>query len=381
MAVKKQTKSKATPIKPNAKQTQLAAEAQKRLKLIQSKVAAQNKAKAKLATKTPATKVVKTKKQNIALVNQSNLSYQHKLAVWEETEKANDLVLNDWAKRLTSTKNKMDRLREAVENITIKLLDEAYSIYSEVIKSDLADDFFAALWNQLYKDGIKIQKNTPNASLIIRYIYGANVSTKTISEHAKVLEGADYNDIQPQQFSAWLKHKTMTRVIAEQRAIENNVETRTEKMARARLLIMRLIQARETKPEHSWTTTSWEAERLISENNLWVGIGNAYRKIDGGYNFNANMNLLMMLPLNIEMERHILNIYARTIVDGIDYYEQQMKELDEKVWADELWEKIISAGYEESEKQDDYWAKRQQATLFESQQEFAKFVKEKKKKR
>ena len=91
------------------------------------------------------------------------------------------------------------------------------------------------------------------------------------------------------------------------------------------------------------------------------------------------MNLVMMLPLNAEMERHILNIYARTIVDGIDYYEKKMNEMEETLWADELWEKLVSAGYEESVKQDEYWSNRQQASMFESQQEFAKFVKEKQK--
>ena len=56
-----------------------------------------------------------------------------------------------------------------------------------------------------------------------------------------------------------------------------------------------------------------------------------------------------------------------------------MNDLEEKIWADELWEKLVSAGYEDSVKQDEYWSNRRQATLFESQQEFAKFVKERKK--
>jgi hypothetical protein len=150
-------------------------------------------------------------------------------------------------------------------------------------------------------------------------------------------------------------------------------------MARARDVVMRLIEVRETKPVHSWTTTAQHAEKQISEQGLWVGIGNAQRILDGGHNFNASMNLVMMLPLNIEMERHILNIYAKTIVDGMDEYEKQMDKMEEKLWADELWEKLVSAGREESVKQDEYWSNRQQATLFESQQEFAKFVKEKKK--
>jgi hypothetical protein len=324
-------------------------------------------------------KLVKTKKQITALVSTSEGVRKHKLAVWKEKDKANDLAMNDWGSRLKTTKVKMEKLNKRYEELLLVLLNEAYSVYSEVVKSDLEDEFFDAVWNELYTNGIKVQKNTPNASLVIRYVCGAGISTKTVSNYAKVLEGADYNNIKQEQFIAWVQHKTMTRVIEDQRNIENNVETRAEKMSRARMLIMRLIEARETKPEHSWKTTAWHAEKQISKDGLWVGIGNAHRILDGGSNFNASMNLIMMLPLNAEMEKHILNIYARTIVDGVDYYEKQMNEMEEKLWADELWEKLVSAGYEESAKQDEYWSNRQQAAMFESQQEFAKFVKEKKK--
>lgn len=319
-------------------------------------------------------KVAKTTKQLAALTQQSEEVRKHKLAIYKEEEKANDLAMNDWGSRLKTTKVRMGKLNKRYEELLLVLLNEAYSVYREVIKSDLADDFFSAVWNELYKEGIKVQSNTPNASLVIRYICGASISTKTVSNYAKVLEGADYNNIKPEQFVAWVQHKTMTRVIEDQRNIDNNVETRAEKMARARAVIMRLIEARETKPEHSWKTTAWQAEKQISTQGLWVGIGNAHRILDGGGNFNASMNLIMMLPLNAEMEKYILNIHARTIVDGIDYYEKQMNEMEEKLWVDDLWEKLVSAGYEESVKQDEYWSNRQQATMYEDQKEFIEKV-------
>jgi len=347
------------------------------IKTASKKVTTATKAvKKRVPLKATKPKSAKTKKQITSLVNQSK---EHKLAVWKQTESANELAMKDWAGRLTTTKVRMEKLNKRYEEILLVLLNEAYSVYREVSKSDLADDFFSKLWGQLYKEGIKIQSNTPNASLVIRYVCGANISTKTVSNYAKVLEGADYNNIKTDQFIAWVQHKTMTRVIEDQRNITNNVETRAERMARARAVIMRLIELRETKPLFSWTTTGWQAEKQISKNGLWIGIGNAHRVLDGGENFNASMNLSMMLPINAEMERHILNIYAREIVDSVEQHEVQMNELEEKIWADELWDKLVNAGYEESVKQDEYWSLRQQATLYEDQQEFAKFVKEKKK--
>jgi hypothetical protein len=322
-------------------------------------------------------KSIKTDKQITSLINQSR---EERIAIWKETEKANELVMKDWGGRLSSTKIKMEKLNKKYEELLLVLLNEAYGVYSEVIKSDLADDFFDALWNQLYKDGIKVQSNTPNASLVIRFICGTSISNKTVSNYAKVLEGADFNNIKSEQFIAWVQQKTMTRVIEDQRNIENNKETRVERMARARAVIMRLIEARETKPLFSWKTTAWQAEKQISTQGLWVGIGNAHRILDGGTNFNASMNLVMMLPFNAEMEKNILNIYARTIVDDVEFYESKMNEMEKKIWADELWEKLVSAGYEESVKQDEYWSNRQQATMYEDQQEFIeKVVKPKKK--
>jgi len=271
---------------------------------------------------------------------------QSQLVVVNPKKTTDEETLQVWADKLTHTKSKMKRLNEAYKNILYDLLKEAYSVYSEVVRSNLADGFFTALWHELYNSGIKIQKNTPNASLVIRYICGADISTKTISEYAKVLENANYNSIKPEQFVEWLNKKTMKLVIADQRAIANNVETRTERMARARLVIMRLIEVRGTQRIHSWTATAWEAEKLISENGLWVGIGNAHRILDGGSNFNASMNMTMMLPLNIEMERHILNIYAETIVDAVEHWEKKMNEMEESLWGEELWEKLVNVGYE-----------------------------------
>jgi len=282
----------------------------------------------------------------VVVTNKSNT------VVVVDKKTADEVVQQEWANKLTQTKLRMEDVNRIYKNIIYDILKEAYAVYSEVVNSNLAEGFFTALWHELRNNEIKIQRNTPNASLVIRYICGADISTKTVSEYARVLENANYNAINPQQFVEWLNKKTMKLVIADQRAIANNVETRTERMARARLVIMRLIEARETQAMFSWTTTAHQAEKLISRDGLWIGIGNAHRILDGGSNFNASMNLVLLLPVNAEMEKRILNIYAETIVDYVEKWEKKIDELEESVWADELWEKLVSVGYEESIKQD-----------------------------
>lgn len=323
------------------------------------------------------------------------------LAEYKEIEAEREKIIGDWANRLKATSKKMFKLNAEYKRILLKYLQEAYVVYQEVSKHDLADDFYANLRGYLYSIGIKTQSNTPDASLLIRYVCGTHITTKSVSDYSRVLQAANFNNIAPESFIEWVEAKTMTKVIEDQRAIENNIETRAERMDRARRVIMRLIEVRETKPEFSWVTTTVEAEKKISRNGFWISLGNATRRLgkappeqvitstpmrsqifdqapDGFY---ADMNLIMMLPMNPEMERRILNIYASEIVDAVEYYEEQINTLEEKVWADDLWERLVSAGHEESLKQDEYWSNRQQAARFEDQQEFVdKVIKPKKNK-
>ena len=329
-------------------------------------------------------------------------SYEVMMAEYKAAQAEKEQLIGAWANRLKSTSLKMHKLNDEYKRILLKYLKEAYEVYEEVVQHELAEDFFSNLRSYLHGAGIKTQSNTPDASLLIRYICGTNVSTKSVSDYSRVLQGAYINKIPPNLFIEWVEHKTMTRVIEDQRAVENDVETRAERMDRARRVILRLIEARETKPEFSWVTTVVEAEKQISQKGLWIAIGNATRRLGKGppgeirtnlpvaeallnqspEGFYSDMNLVMMLPLNAEMEKHLLNIYAKTIVDSVEHYEQQINTLEEKVWANELWERLVSSGHEESIKQDEYWSNRQQAARFEDQQEFVdQVVKPKKAKR
>jgi len=303
---------------------------------IKKKVSATKLAKKSTATKTQSKALVPTV---VTIPTQSNS------VVLVDKKTTEEALLKLWADKLTNTKLRMEDVNRIYKKIIDDILKEAYTVYSEVVQSNLAKGFFTALWYELRNSGIKIQSNTPNASLVIRYICGADFSAKKISEYAKVFENADYNAIKPVQFIEWLNKKTMKLVLEDQRAIANNVETHSQRMARARLVIMRLIEARETQAMFSWTTTAHQAEKLISRDGLWIGIGNAHRILDGGSNFNASMNLLLLLPVNVEMEKRILNIYAETIVDYVEKWEKKIDELEESVWADELWDKLVSVGY------------------------------------
>ncbi|NCW19417.1 MAG: hypothetical protein EBW39_09455, partial [Betaproteobacteria bacterium] len=79
------------------------------------------------------------------------------------------------------------------------------------------DKIYDSLKWSLVQQGIKTQRNTPDAALIVRYICGKDVSTKSVSDYTRVLEGAKRNDIAAKDFETWVKQRTMTKVIEEQR--------------------------------------------------------------------------------------------------------------------------------------------------------------------
>ena len=99
------------------------------------------------------------------------------------------------------------------------------------------------------------------------------------------------------------------------------------------------------------------------------GVGNATRRMDRE-SFYADLNLTMFLPPNIDIEFFIINALAKQIADNVDEYEEKIATLEESVWGDELWEKLTSAGFEESDRVSEWWSNKQQASRFENQQDF-----------
>lgn len=395
VTAKKATKSKAATKNPATKKAAVKRVAAKAVKkpvaakkpVVRKAVAAKKpaaKTVRKSATadgaksKTPAKPSSNTQVAVVPKVRLKTSDYQEKYEEWEEAERKKEEVIKGWARRLVETKHKMRQVNEQYKKLMLGFLQEAYAVYVEIENSEYADDFYANVRWQLKTNEIKIQSNTPNAGLVIRFVCGAEIPTKTISDYSRVLEGASRNQVNPAEFEEWVRSKTMTKVIEDERAASNNAETYADRLKRARLVVLRALEARETKPLISQKTTAWAAEKMLSRDGLWLAVGNARRRYDRE-SFYADINILMMLTPNIDLEIHIVNQLAKPFVANVEKYEALINETEEKVWADELWEMMVSAGDEESRKADLWWANKQQASRFEDQGEFIEFVKSSKK--
>ena len=252
-------------------------------------------------------------------------------------------------------------------------------MYEEVRQHELAESFFASVRGALKKLDIKIQSNTPDSALIVRLVFGADASTKSVSEYSKVLEAAVTRGVKEDKFAEWLKKETLTKVVADQRAAVKELETPKDRLDRARRLILRLLDIRETKPIIKHSTTAHAAEQMLGKHyGLCVAIGHASRRTDRA-SFYADVNLSMVLPASLDFEIYIVDKLARYIIRDIEEYESKINSLEEHVWADDLYERLVAAGDEEIDANKEYWANRQQAALAEDQQEFVRLIKEKKK--
>jgi len=306
-------------------------------------------------------KITEVKKNQIAL-RENN---QQRVEEWETAESKKLQAIKDWAGRLIKTKRKINQVTTQYKKLMLEFLSEAYSVFTEVEQSEFANDFYSGIRWELKEQGEKIQTNTPNAALMIRFVCSSDITTKSMSDYSKVLQGASRNNVSASEFADWVKHKTMTAVIEQERQSANNTETYADRLKRARIVVLRVLETREAIPLLSNTTTTWAAEKLIGREGLWLAIGTATRRYDRE-SFYADINLLAMLTPNIDIEIYIINQIAKVFVNNLEYHENLINEFEEEVWAEELWDKLINAGYEQSDKSNSRWADRQQASRFES---------------
>ncbi len=328
--------------------------------------------------------VAKPKKTTTAVIPkpiQLNEEHEARVAEWRAQELEKESFITVWAKRLATTAKKVRDLNQQYHKILYKQLQDAYEVYDNVLRSEHSDDFFANLRGALYQQGFKIQSNTTDSALIIRFVFGADTPTKTIHDYSRALEGGQSDSVDTDKFAEWLERKTLTRVIEEQRAIKKEIETPAERLDRARRVVLRMLEIRETKPIVKFTTIEHTAERQLlgKELGLCVMLGYAYRKFGRGNDaLDVDINLNFLIPPSIDLEITIIDKLARYIIRDVEKYEADITDAEEQQWAEDVWDRLVASCDEEVRKNNEYWANRQQAALAEDQYEFAKQVKERK---
>jgi hypothetical protein len=328
------------------------------------------------------TVISKSKVSNTAITPkpiQLNEEHEARVEEWRAQELAKEGFITVWARKLATTAKKVRDLNQQYHKILYKQLQDAYEVYDNVLRSEHCDDFFANLRGAMYANGFKIQSNTTDSALIIRFIFGIDTQTKTVHDYSRALDGARYDSVDTDKFAEWLERKTITKVIEEQRAIKREIETPAERLDRARRVVLRMLEIRETKPIIKFTTIEHTAERQLlgRELGLCVMLGYAYRKFGRDNDaLDVDINLNFLLPPSLDFEIVIIDKLARYIIRDVEKYEADITDAEEQQWAEDVWERLVASCDAEVEKNKEYWANRQQAQMAEDQYEFAKLVKE-----
>jgi len=303
---------------------------------------------------------------------------EQQLADWKQKESADAAVLHDWGQRLAVTRKKVLKLQDQYRDLLYKFLQEAYEVYKEVEQHELAESFFYNVRAVLKKHDIKVQSNTPDVALIVRLVFGNDASNKSVSEYSKALEAGVSRGVKADSFAEWLKKETLSKVVIDQRAAVKELETPTDKLDRARRLILKLMDIRDAVPVFTLDTTAHTAEKNIGRSyGLCVALGHANRKMDRE-SFYAEMRFSLIMPVSLDFEIYIVDKLARFVLPNLTQFELKYEEESETVWADQMFENLVAACDAEVVKNNEYWANRQQAQLYEDQQEFMRVLKQQK---
>jgi hypothetical protein len=328
--------------------------------------------------------IVKNKKQSVTVVAAKPVKLspenEARMAEWQERKDDENAFIDMWGRKLEITRRRMSDINRQYNKLLYKNLQDAYEIYDNVMRSQYVDDFFLKLRFFLKERKYKIQSNTTDAALLIRYICDPSVSNKTIHDYSRAIEGGYHDSVDADKFADWLERKTLTKVLEEYKAVKREIETPAERLDRARRVVLRMLEIRETMPYIKFTRIEHDAERMIGSNfGLCVMLGYAYRTFGrGGDGMNVDINLNFLLPPTLDLEITIVDKLARYLISEVERYEKELDEKEEEIWANDIWERLVANCNEEVEKRNEYWANRHQAALAEDQYEFAKQIKEKK---
>ncbi len=285
-----------------------------------------------------------------------------------------------WLKELVATKKVVIAARKAYRAEIYKALQSLYRLYLEIEDSgELRSDFYAEVKQKLIDLGYTIQKNTRDAALIVRLVFGRDTSNSKVHQYVSVLQYAQDNQVEADDFVDWLKKETITGAV---KAAANNgidPEVVKQRYQRARLLLLRYLEWRETKPFASQKMLAWGAEQYLGQGtDLCVMIGTAVRRFDRESDY-ADIHISHILPPNLEFDIKIIDRWAKFIEPKLELFEAELEEKTIDEWGDDLHTALWDFDVKQAEKIAQYWQLRQQAALAEDQHEFVKTAKRKKK--
>lgn len=242
-------------------------------------------------------------------------------------------------------------------------LSDMYQSFVDIEKSEHSGRFYANLRGFLISRDVRIQGNSTEVSLVIRYIYENSLKPKLINDYGNVLLEACLQEIEPQDFLGWIKKATISKASQQYQQRSKVGLSREALINRARILILRMMDVFEAQPIASFEMSAWAAEKKVHRGSDFVFlVGRGVRRFDRESHI-ADIRVCFFIPPGIDFEHMVINRLAKHLYNGVLDWEEQFEKTEEEVWAGDLYNYLSDKEAQAAEKSHLQWQERMAAAM------------------
>jgi hypothetical protein len=244
-----------------------------------------------------------------------------------------------------------------------KSLSGIYAAYIDIENSDHSGKFYANLRGYLLDQDIRIQSNSTEVSLVIRYVYSASIKPKLVNDYGNALLEACLEEIAPKDFLEWLKRTSISKASQQYQQRAKVGQSREALINRARILILRMMDVFEAQPVASFAMPAWQAAKKVhAGSDLVFLVGRGVRRFDRGSHI-ADVRVCFFIPPGIDFEHMVINRLAKHIYNCVLRLEEELEKVEEHVWAGDLYNYLSDKEAQAAEKSHAQWQERMAASM------------------
>lgn len=251
-------------------------------------------------------------------------------------EKIRKQQRRQWLLDVIDIANQYKAAKQEFRLAKYRIIGAVYEKYLEIESSgEQRNDFYGELRAQLIEYGFKVQKNTPDAGLLLRLVLGVSANASSINQYVNVLHAAQEFDIREVDFVDWLKKITISKAATQ---LPEAIERKKDRLERARTLVLHYLDWRETHPKLFGLKpllAHTVDQHVTRDTHLVVMIGTAVRQMDRGSDY-ADIHVSHIMPPNLEIEIKIIDKWARLLEPQLEKHEADFGRLSEADWAQQM---------------------------------------------